>query len=66
MTNYKLNQSVSSLARLNQEPIKKENDETILIEGKIIRVMESWPLQLMVENLKSYHFSLKIWRFLVC
>lgn len=50
MTNYKLNQSISSPARLNQEPIRKEIDETILIEGKISRVMESWPLQLMVET----------------
>ncbi len=50
MTNYKQNQSVSPPDRLNQEPIRKETGEPIVIEGKIVRVMESWPLQLMVDT----------------
>ncbi len=53
MTNHDPNQSVSSGNHSIQEPSGRVTNE---IEGKIIQVMESWPLQLMVET-KNGHYS---------
>ena len=56
MTNYDPNQSVSSDNNSSQEPIGSETSEAIIIEGKISQVMESFPLQLMVETKNGRYY----------
>ncbi len=56
MTNYDPNQSVSSLNNYSQEPIGNETREAMSIEGKISQVMESFPLQLMVETKNGRYY----------
>ncbi|MDJ0590061.1 MAG: hypothetical protein QNJ72_08725 [Pleurocapsa sp. MO_226.B13] len=52
MTNYDPNQSVSSANNTR----KKDASEAISIEGKISQVMESFPLQLMVETDRGRYY----------
>jgi hypothetical protein len=56
MTNYDPNQSVSSPNNPSQEPISRGAREAISIEGKISQVMESSPLQLMVETKNGRYY----------
>ena len=56
MTNYDPNQSVSSQNNSSQEPIGRDTNEAISIEGKISQVMESFPLQLMVETKNGRYY----------
>ncbi|WP_414589975.1 hypothetical protein [Scytonema sp. PCC 10023] len=56
MTNYNPNQSVSSPNNSSQEPIGRDTSEAISIEGKISQVMESFPLQLMVETKNGRYY----------
>ncbi|MEB3178448.1 MAG: hypothetical protein VKL59_05315 [Nostocaceae cyanobacterium] len=56
MTSYDPNQSVSSPNNPSQEPSGKDTSKAISIEGKISQVMESFPLQLMVETKNGRYY----------
>ena len=56
MTSYDPNQSVSSPENPGQEPSVRTTNEVISIEGEITQVMESWPLQLIVQTQNGRYY----------
>lgn len=59
MTNYDPHQSVSSPNNSDRKPRYTNAKQTVSIEGKISQVMETSPLQLMVETKQgSYYVAL--------